>query len=223
MYPDPEGRQCQSKLQKIKRLQFQNCSPGPRRGAVDQLKLQKFRRLQFQNCRPEREAVPTQDTKNRHTTSELRIQGSEGPYKLSKYCHTPSLYSIGLIRKFCQCSTPHRTIEGCEGPYKSSTVRFIPLNCAKSWPMPWQLKPGPNKGRFETTSCRAARSKKIIHFSKKIAKLDYLPPLRVEGVVNPISVEIGLAQFVWMKNWINLPPLLVAGPVNPVLHPHKLG
>ena len=71
--------------------------------------------------------------------------------------------------------------------------------------MPWQLKPGPNKGRFETTSCRAARSKKLIHFSKKMAKLDYLPPLRVEGVVNPISVEIGLAQFVWMKNWIIYP------------------
>ena len=114
MYPDPEGRQCQSKLQKIKRLQFQNCSPGPRRGAVDQLKLQKFRRLQFQNCRPEREAVPTQDTKNRHTTSELRIQGSEGPYKLSKYCHTPSLYSIGLIGNFVNAAHHTGLLKGAK-------------------------------------------------------------------------------------------------------------
>ena len=38
-----------------------------------------------------------------------------------------------------------------------------------------------------------------------MVKLDYLPPLRVEGVVNPISVEIGLVQFVWMKNWIIYP------------------
>ena len=202
MYPDPEGRQCQSKLQKIKRLQFQHCSPGPRRGAVDQLKLQKFRRLQFQNCRPEREAVPTQDTKNRHTNFRTAYSRVRRALQIIQVLPYSKLIQHRFDRKFCQCSTPHRTIEGCEGPYKSSTVRFIPLNCAKSWPMPWQLKPGPNKGRFETTSCRAARSKKIIHFSKKIAKLDYLPPLRVEGVVNPISVEIGLAQFVWMKNWI---------------------
>ena len=84
MYPDPEGRQCQSKLQKIKRLQFQNCSPGP------------------------------QDTKNRHTTSELRIQGSEGPYKLSKYCHTPSLYSIGLIGNFVNAAHHTGLLKGAK-------------------------------------------------------------------------------------------------------------
>ena len=146
MYPDPERRQCQSKLQKFKRLQFQNCSPGPRKEAVDQLKLQKFRRLQFQNCRPEREAVPTQDTKNRHTTSELRIQGSEGPYKLSKYCHTPSLYSIGLIGNFVNAAHHTGLLKGPKDLANyPSTVRFIPLNCAKSWPRPWHLKPGQTK------------------------------------------------------------------------------